>query len=128
MVDTDTDLFKEYLTNHDKALNFAVRNRKLIARRMLQQVSEKDAENPECLIDIHHNFMEKVEFKHVDALQATVNKDGKFPREVAEGIEENKEAKVGWLHRKGATPTTHSKILVIPGSRGTLSYLVEVNP
>ena len=29
-----------------------------------------------------------------------------------------------WLHRKGAAPSTHG-VIVIPGSRGTLSYLVE---
>jgi RNA-splicing ligase RtcB len=78
-------------------------------------------------MDIHHNFMEKVEYKHTETLLRVRNKDGKFPKKVPEKSED-KEAKVGWLHRKGATPTTHSPILVIPGSRGTLSYLVEVNP
>jgi len=127
-VDTSTDLFKEYIANHDKALNFAVRNRQLIARRMLHQVSEKDAESPNCLMDIHHNFMEKIDFKHVDSLlRARAGPDGKFPKEVPDKEEDSK-SQVGWLHRKGATPTTHSPILVIPGSRGTLSYLVEVNP
>ena len=32
-----------------------------------------------------------------------------------------------WVHRKGATPSNTSEILVIPGSRGSLSYMVKVN-
>lgn len=31
-----------------------------------------------------------------------------------------------WIHRKGATPSTHSDYLVVPGSRGSYSYLVKV--
>jgi release factor H-coupled RctB family protein len=32
-----------------------------------------------------------------------------------------------WIHRKGATPSNTSDYLVIPGSRGSYSYLVKVN-
>lgn len=48
------------------------------------------------LIDITHNFIEKTSIKGV----------------------------VGWLHRKGAAPANRG-LVVIPGSRGDYSYLVE---
>jgi len=58
------------------------------------------------------------------------DEQGLFPKRVPTldpNGKKNKAAVVGWIHRKGATPTTQSDILVIPGSRGSLSYLVEVN-
>ncbi len=51
------------------------------------------------LLDVHHNFVEKID----DAPHS------------------------GWLHRKGATPSTEG-IVVIPGSRGDYSYLVCPTP
>lgn len=41
---TDGELFKEYLANHDKALNFAIRNRALIAKRLLDQIQSQGQE------------------------------------------------------------------------------------
>eukprot|EP00347_Sterkiella_histriomuscorum_P014760 403359639 len=41
--------------------------------------------------------------------------------------EESKLEKQVWVHRKGATPSNRSEFLVIPGSRGSYSYLVKVN-
>ncbi|MFZ4831762.1 RNA ligase RtcB family protein [Rouxiella sp. Mn2063] len=52
-----------------------------------------------CLLDIHHNLL----------AQATID-----------GI-------TGWLHRKGATPADEG-LVVIPGSRGDYSYVVEPHP
>ncbi|HHX2512615.1 TPA: RNA ligase RtcB family protein [Neisseria subflava] len=49
-----------------------------------------------CLLDVHHNFLEQTEI------------DGT----------------IGWLHRKGATPTDKG-LVMIPGSRGDYSYLVR---
>jgi release factor H-coupled RctB family protein len=34
------------------------------------------------------------------------------------------EGEACWLHRKGAAPA-HGRLAIIPGSRGTLSYLVQ---
>lgn len=48
------------------------------------------------LLDVHHNFLQHIEI------------DGQS----------------GWLHRKGATPSDCGLVL-IPGSRGDYSYLVE---
>ncbi|WP_337262190.1 MULTISPECIES: RNA ligase RtcB family protein [unclassified Serratia (in: enterobacteria)] len=52
-----------------------------------------------CLLDIHHNLL------------ASAN---------IEGVQ-------GWLHRKGATPSDEG-LVVIPGSRGDYSYVVQPLP
>ena len=49
-----------------------------------------------CLLDVHHNFLEQTEIDDT----------------------------IGWLHRKGATPTDKG-LVMIPGSRGDYSYLVR---
>lgn len=108
----DSEEFKEYLQGHDIALNFARRNRMLIAHRILEQIDSRKGieegqefavKDSDCLIDIYHNFVEKQAIK----------------------IEEGQTFE-GWIHRKGATPSNHSDILVIPGSRGSYSYMVKV--
>ena len=48
------------------------------------------------ILNIHHNFLEKVTI----------------------------EGQAGWLHRKGASPSTQG-LVVVPGSRGDYSYLVK---
>ncbi|MBL5860379.1 RNA ligase RtcB family protein [Serratia fonticola] len=53
----------------------------------------------DCLLDIHHNLL----------AAATI-----------EGVP-------GWLHRKGATPSDEG-LVVIPGSRGDYSYIVQPLP
>lgn len=47
-------------------------------------------------LDVHHNYVEKVQYDN----------------------------QLHWLHRKGATPSTQG-LVMIPGSRGDYSYLVE---
>eukprot|EP00347_Sterkiella_histriomuscorum_P008545 403344686 len=114
---------QEYLQSHDLALNFARRNRMLIAHRILKQIDsrkqnersqdQKDniqfpdlaVSSSDCIIDIHHNFVEQ---------QFIQDEESKLEKQV-------------WVHRKGATPSNHSEFLVIPGSRGSYSYLVKVN-
>lgn len=49
-----------------------------------------------CLLNVHHNFLEQTEIDDT----------------------------IGWLHRKGATPTDKG-LVMIPGSRGDYSYLVQ---
>ncbi|MGQ0710399.1 MAG: RNA ligase RtcB family protein [Rhodoferax sp.] len=49
-----------------------------------------------CVLDVHHNFV----------------------------VETSIHGHVGWLHRKGATPSDQGPVL-IPGSRGDYSYLVR---
>ncbi len=49
-----------------------------------------------CLLDVHHSFLQSIQI----------------------------DKQVGWLHRKGATPSDCG-LVVIPGSRGDYSYLVR---
>jgi release factor H-coupled RctB family protein len=138
--DTNSSLFAEYLRNHDVAINYAIRNRQLIARRLLEQLTGVDCTEPVCKIDIIHNFLERVEIDCLDELKVMAKEQGLFPRHIPAIVQEQQEGgdddnnnnkkrtkTVGWIHRKGATPTTQSDVLVIPGSRGTHSYLAEIN-
>jgi release factor H-coupled RctB family protein len=106
------------------ALNYAARNRQIIARRLLEQITPLG--NHTCKIDIYHNFMEHTDSCDSLQLLEEMAKDGPFPKTIPSKTPGSCETISGWIHRKGATPTTQSNILVIPGSRGSLSYLVEV--
>lgn len=128
-VETDSEIFQEYLENHSTALNFAIRNRQLIAKRLLDQLPSTGEGT--CKIDIHHNFLEQIQMSQLDVLHQMGEEQGLFPKRILTSASSSEfqkdEERLCWIHRKGATPTTQSPILVIPGSRGTLSYLVEVN-
>jgi release factor H-coupled RctB family protein len=126
-VSTHSPLFQTYLENHNTALNFAARNRKLIAERLLEQLTPfTKGDELECKIDIFHNFLERVEYDSFETMEAMA-REGPFPTTIPEaGALKTK--RVGWIHRKGATPTTQSPLLILPGSRGTYSYLVQVHP
>ena len=88
----DSEAAREYLAEHDAALDFACLNRIWIARRMLQAIRAE----AELLLDVSHN--------HV--------------------LPAAHEGESGFLHRKGATPADQG-LVMIPGSRGDYSYLVE---
>ena len=87
-----SDAANDYLAQHNDALTFAVANRALIARRLLEHFREEG----ERLLDVNHNLVEPYVFN----------------------------GQPGWLHRKGATPASCGPV-VIPGSRGDYSYLVQ---
>lgn len=91
-----TESYQTYLNRHDEACAWAKRNRALIARRFLTCLG--DMNPPQCLLDIWHN---NVVVKQFESDQSFVH-----------------------LHRKGAAPSDRGRV-VIPGSRGTHSYLVE---
>lgn len=92
-----TDAYKIYMERHDEACTWAKRNRALIARRFLSCLGETSA--PQCLVDIWHNNVVLKEISSDNCSQVH-------------------------LHRKGAAPSDRGRV-VIPGSRGTHSYLVE---
>jgi release factor H-coupled RctB family protein len=94
---SDTSAFQQYLTLHDHALLWARANRDLIAGRFLSKLTGEEVRREELdkVLDIWHNAVTKVE-----------------------GTENE------WLHRKGAAPSREGQVVVIPGSRGALSYLV----
>lgn len=91
-----TDAYETYMSRHDEACAWAKRNRALIARRLLTCLGDENP--PHCLVDIWHN---NVVLKQLSSNQTNVH-----------------------LHRKGAAPSDQGRV-VIPGSRGTHSYLVE---
>ncbi|CAF1066935.1 unnamed protein product [Rotaria sordida] len=91
-----TEAYEIYMRKHDEACTWAKRNRALIAQRFLTCLG--DTNSPQCLIDIWHN---NVILKELSSEQYQVH-----------------------LHRKGAAPSDKGRI-IIPGSRGTHSYLVE---
>jgi release factor H-coupled RctB family protein len=68
-------------------------------RLIAQRVLHNLRANGNCLLDINHNLVS--------------------PAEVA--------GSHGWMHRKGATPADQG-VVVIPGSRGDYSYLVQPIP
>jgi release factor H-coupled RctB family protein len=91
-----TDAYETYMNRHDEACAWAKRNRALIAQRFLACLG--DTSPPQCLVDIWHN---NVVLKELTSDHCQVH-----------------------LHRKGAAPSDKGRV-VIPGSRGTHSYLVE---
>jgi release factor H-coupled RctB family protein len=91
-----TEPYEIYMTKHDEACTWAKRNRALIAQRFL--ICLGDTSPPQCLVDIWHN---NVVLKEFSSDNSQVH-----------------------LHRKGAAPSDKGRV-IIPGSRGTHSYLVE---
>ena len=100
----DSHAASRYLAQHDAALEFASLNRIWIARRILQAI-RADAD---YLLDVSHNHVLPARFDDVS---------GGVSGGVNSGVS-------GFLHRKGATPADQGRVM-IPGSRGDFSYLVE---
>ncbi|CAF1005439.1 unnamed protein product [Adineta steineri] len=92
-----TDDYDIYMSKHDEACAWAKRNRALIAQRFLTCLGQMTT-SAQCLVDIWHN---NVVLKDLSSDNSQVH-----------------------LHRKGAAPSDTGRV-VIPGSRGTHSYLVE---
>lgn len=85
-----------YLTRHDHAMRFARANRALIAHRFASELGT----DARCVSDVAHNMVTREDYEGAPA----------------------------WLHRKGAASTREALAagaLMIPGSRGTPSYLVR---
>jgi release factor H-coupled RctB family protein len=85
-----------YLSRHDQAMRFARANRALIAHRFAGELGAE----ARCVSDVAHNMVSREELEGAPA----------------------------WFHRKGAASTREAldqRALMIPGSRGTPSYLVR---
>lgn len=82
------DKMEEYMEQHDRAVAWAVLNRRTIACRVLNTTE------PELVLDVSHNSITRIEGSQA------------------------------YVHRKGAAPTDRGVVL-IPGSRGTASFLVD---
>jgi release factor H-coupled RctB family protein len=91
----DSDEAREYVARHDHAVRFARANRRLIAERFLGQISGSSR----IVSDVAHNLVTREDWNGASA----------------------------WIHRKGAASLTEARAqgcLMIPGSRGTRSFLV----
>jgi len=103
-VEADSFAAEEYLRGHDIAVRWAKANRELIARRFVATLGAE----AECLWDGCHNSI-------TPSPPAPLPSDGRgWP---SGRVRE-------WIHRKGAV-AADGDFVVIPGSRGSLSYLVK---
>ncbi len=106
-VAVETFAAEEYLRGHDFAVRWAEANRELIAQRFAAQIGADVAR----VWDGCHNSITQIEAGAARCVDRTSQRDVPTNETV-------------WLHRKGAVDAT-ADFVVIPGSRGTLSYLVK---
>jgi len=100
-----------YLCEHNKAVAWAKLNRRRIAERFCEALGI----GANILLDICHNSVVKLRGQELRELEGLGNRE--FSRNKGSDF---------WLHRKGASPTSEG-LVMIPGSRGSLSYLVRPN-
>jgi len=109
-VEADSLAAAEYLRGHDFALRWAKANRELIARRFAATLGAE----AECLWDGCHNSITHIEIPSPNLSVTLSPSDGE-----RDGVRGSV-----WIHRKGAVDA-NAEFVVIPGSRGSLSYLVK---
>ena len=93
----DSDEGKNYITEMNYAVDFALANRKLMMDRITAIFYNKTDANFNPIINIAHNY---------------ARMENHFGQNVM-------------IHRKGATLATADTIGIIPGSQGTKSYIVK---
>lgn len=98
---------EQYLRGHDFAVRWAKANRELIAHRFAAKLGA----SIERLWDGCHNSITPIKVGSARCADRTSQRD----------VPTNE---VAWLHRKGAVDANAS-FVIIPGSRGSLSYLVK---
>ncbi len=113
----ESDAATSYLLLHDHAVNWAKASRALIAERFLGALGGAS----ELVLDSCHNSIvcrrRREETQTINTMEPSRGK-GEDDQSLLTST-----ATV-WLHRKGAAPSDRGP-LVIPGSRGTFSYLVQ---
>jgi release factor H-coupled RctB family protein len=103
----DSLVAQDYLRGHDFAVRWARANRALIARRFVATLGAE----AEGVWDGCHNSIQR--------------KLGNLPESDRGGMQEWRQAgRLSYVHRKGAV-AAEGGFVVIPGSRGSLSYLVR---
>lgn len=115
-VEMDSLAAQEYLRGHDFAVRWAKANRELIAQRFATTLGAK----ANCLWDGCHNSItpSSGRRRREESLTSSVDND---PRQDEESLLTSTPA---FIHRKGAVDA-NADFVVIPGSRGTLSYIVK---
>lgn len=127
---------KEYLIKHDLACNWARANRELICHRFLQSIQ---AVSEKTVADIFHNNVESrtdpmnsQATKSDEDLSLLQIKNSNSENVLSDSADKmktknnNSEGSTKWIHRKGCAPTDKG-LVVIPGSRGSFSYIVSAN-
>ena len=119
-----------YLRLHDLACAWAKRNRLLIAQRFLATLDGTSLDETQCVLDIWHNHVVSKPYDTVGLVggacaatpvSATAADAPASPCPC--GITAQATVPL-FLHRKGAAPSDQG-LVVIPGSRGAFSYLVQ---
>lgn len=97
----------EYEILHNLALKWAKLNRQFIANKFIQQLNSNSSIQitSEQIIDLTHNYFERI--------SSTTSTD------TINSVQSNM-----IIHRKGAINSSVSTPLIIPGSRGSLTYVV----
>jgi release factor H-coupled RctB family protein len=115
----DTPAAAEYMARHDHAVAWARVNRTVIAGRFASAIGGEIVR----LLDVCHNSVEALPGS-VEALPGSVVALPGSVEALPGSVESLGGAPCCWLHRKGAAPSTQGPV-VIPGSRGSFSYLVQ---
>ena len=117
-VEVESFAAEEYLRGHDFAVRWAKANRELIARRFTATLGAE----AECLWDgCHNSITPKLRSSRGNEAQTSDARSG-----AQRGLEEASllTSVATFIHRKGAVDA-ESDFVVIPGSRGSLSYIVK---
>jgi len=113
-LDQDTDPALAYLRGHEHACSWAKASRELIAYRTMTQINTTGRK----ILDVWHN---NVVLK-VKSLLACFFSGSNFFF-FFDFLQKFENGEHYWIHRKGAAPSDQGPV-VIPGSRGSFSYLV----
>jgi release factor H-coupled RctB family protein len=117
-VATESDAATSYLLLHDHAVNWAKASRALIAERFVETL----AGTSERVLDSCHN---SISCRSLCKEAPASNKmDSSVWLEGGDQSLLTSTPTMTWLHRKGAAPSDKGPV-IIPGSRGTFSYLVQ---
>jgi release factor H-coupled RctB family protein len=118
-VAADSAAGEEYLRGHDFAVRWAKANRELISRRFATALGAE----ADCLWDGCHNSITLIPgSSRCESAQTSEESEWSGLMSAATAFKEA--SRPSWLHRKGAVDA-NADFVVIPGSRGSLSYLVK---
>ena len=119
-VPSDSEAADTYLGGHDFAVRWAKANRELIARRFVATLGAAT----ECLWDgCHNSITSSSRSSRCESAPSSVWHEWSGLTSAATRLIKTSRDDT-WIHRKGAVEASGG-IVVIPGSRGTLSYLVK---
>jgi len=101
----DTSKFLNYKKEHDDAMQFAELNRWVLTEKLITNAFGNNTTYVK-ICDVFHNFVTS------ETTSETTSSDN------------NKSTESIWIHRKGASIATPGELSIIPGSRGSRTYLV----